>query len=49
MNQLEPSNQQKIIGLDCHMLELVKLYKSNIYPNKLLILDFAAPVAAAIP
>ena len=37
MNKLEPSNQQKIIGLDYHMLELVKLYKSNIYPNKLLI------------
>ena len=37
MNELEPLNQQEIFGLDYYMLELVKLHKSNIYPNKLLI------------
>ena len=37
MSELKPPNQQKIFGLDFHILELVKLYKSNIYPNKLLI------------
>ncbi len=37
MNDLSPSNQKKIFGLDKYMLELINLYKSKIYPNKLLL------------
>jgi len=37
MNELEPINQQKLFNLDCYILDLIKLYKSNSYPNKLLI------------
>ena len=37
MNITEPINQQKLFGLDNHFLELVRLYKNNIYPNKLLL------------
>jgi DNA polymerase III subunit delta' len=37
MNELEPSNQQKLFNLDDHLLELVRLYKDNIFPNKLLL------------
>ena len=37
MNELEPINQQKLFNLDCYILDLIKLYKSNAYPNKLLI------------
>ena len=37
MNELEPLNQNKLFFLDNHLLELVRLYKSNIYPNKLLL------------
>ncbi len=37
MNFIEPINQQKLFGLDNHFLELVRLYKNNIYPNKLLL------------
>ena len=37
MIELEPSNQRKLFGLDVHLLELIRLYKSNIYPNKLLL------------
>ena len=37
MNILEPSNQQKIYGLDNHFLELIRLYKTDLYPNKLLL------------
>ena len=37
MNLIEPINQQKLFGLDNHFLELVRLYKNNIYPNKLLL------------
>ena len=37
MNELKPINQQKLFGLDKHILELVRLYESNIYPNKLLL------------
>ena len=37
MNLIEPINQQKLFGLDKHFLELVRLYKNNIYPNKLLL------------
>tara|TARA_B110001452_G_scaffold266257_1_gene272654 strand:- start:5365 stop:6297 length:933 start_codon:yes stop_codon:yes gene_type:complete len=37
MSELEPSNQQKLFGLECHLLELVRLYNLNVYPNKLLL------------
>ena len=37
MNELEPSNQQTLFGLNKHLLELVRLYESNIFPNKLLL------------
>ena len=37
MIDLEPSNQTKLFGLDSHLLELIRLYKSNKYPNKLLL------------
>ena len=37
MNIIEPINQQKLFGLDNHFLELVRLYKNNVYPNKLLL------------
>ena len=37
MNIIEPINQQKLFGLDNHFLELVRLYKNNTYPNKLLL------------
>ena len=37
MIDLEPSNQSKLFGLDSHLLELIRLYKSNKYPNKLLL------------
>jgi DNA polymerase-3 subunit delta' len=36
MNELEPFNQKKLFGLDEHMLELIRLYKEKIYPNKVL-------------
>ncbi len=37
MNQLEPLNQTKLFGLEHHLLEFVRLFENNIYPNKLLI------------
>ena len=37
MIDLEPFNQSKLFGLDTHLLELIRLYKSNKYPNKLLL------------
>ena len=37
MNIIEPINQQKLFGLDNYFLELIRLYKNNIYPNKLLL------------
>ena len=37
MTELEPQNQQNLYGLNHHFLELVKLYKTNLYPNKLLL------------
>jgi DNA polymerase III subunit delta' len=37
MNQLEPLNQQNLIGLDSYFLDLVRLYEANTYPNKLLL------------
>ncbi len=37
MNLIAPINQQKLFGLDNHFLELTRLYKANIYPNKLLL------------
>ena len=37
MNELEPINQKKLFGLDAHFLELIRLHKSNKYPNKILL------------
>ena len=37
MNKLEPSNQQTLFGLNKYLLELIRLYEENIYPNKLLL------------
>ena len=37
MIELEPYNQQKLFGLDEHLLELIRLYKNNTYPNKILL------------
>ncbi len=37
MNNLEPINQTKLYGLDNYLHELIKLYKNNTYPNKILI------------
>ena len=37
MSLIKPINQQKLFGLDKYLLELVRLYKNNIYPNKLLL------------
>ena len=36
MNELEPFNQQKLFGLHSQLFELVRLYKADIYPNKIL-------------
>ena len=37
MNIVEPFNQKKLFGINNHLLELIRLYKANIYPNKLLL------------
>ncbi len=37
MNSLEPLNQTKLYGLDKYFNELVKLYKNDLYPNKILL------------
>lgn len=37
MIKIKPVTQTKIYGFDFHLLELVRLYKENIYPNKLLL------------
>ncbi|MDA9753464.1 AAA family ATPase, partial [Candidatus Pelagibacter sp.] len=37
MIKIKPITQTKIYGFDFHLLELVRLYKKNIYPNKLLL------------
>ncbi len=37
MTYLEPINQTKLYGLDKYFNELVRLYKNNIYPNKILL------------
>ena len=37
MNNLEPINQTKLYGLDTYLNELIRLYKDNIYPNKILL------------
>ena len=37
MNELKPFNQKKLFGLDIHLLELIRLYNDDIYPNKLLL------------
>ena len=36
MNALEPINQQRLFGLDSHLFELIRLYKANIFPNKIM-------------
>jgi len=36
MNNLEPINQTKLYGLSNHLLELIRLFKLKIYPNKIL-------------
>lgn len=33
----EPNNQIKLFGLDRYILDLVRLYNSNLYPNKILL------------
>tara|TARA_A100001234_G_scaffold221339_1_gene236959 strand:- start:2464 stop:3396 length:933 start_codon:yes stop_codon:yes gene_type:complete len=33
----EPSNQKKLFGLDKYILDLIRLYDTNKYPNKLLL------------
>ncbi len=37
MNSLEPIIQTKLYGLDKYLHELIKLYKNNNYPNKILL------------
>ncbi len=37
MNNLEPFNQTKLYNLDLYLNELIRLYKKNIYPNKILL------------
>ncbi len=37
MINLEPINQRKLFGLDMYLLELIRQYELDIYPNKLLI------------
>ena len=37
MIKFEPNTQQKLFGLNKHILELIRLYKANLYPNKLLL------------
>ena len=37
MNNLKPTKQTKLYGLNKYLLELIRLYKSNIYPNKILL------------
>ena len=37
MNNLGPSNQQKLFGLDKYFLMLANLYKDKVFPNKILI------------
>ena len=37
MNNLEPINQTKLYGLGAYLDELIRLYKNDIYPNKILL------------
>ena len=37
MNKLEPFNQQKLFGLDKHLIELIRLYETKKFPNKILL------------
>jgi len=37
MKELEPINQKELLGLDNQLLDLIRLHKTNIYPNKLLL------------
>ena len=37
MNNLDPSSQCKLFGLNNYLLELIKFYKANSFPNKILL------------
>ena len=37
MSNLEPINQTNLYGLDRYLKELIRLYKNDIFPNKLLL------------
>ena len=37
MNYIEPINQLKLFGLEKYLLELIRLYKAKIFPNKILL------------
>ena len=37
MSNLAPINQTKLYGLDKYFNELVRMYKNDIYPNKILL------------
>ncbi len=36
MNLTKPFNQEKLLGLDDYFLDLVRLYKKNVFPSKIL-------------
>ena len=36
MNIAEPFSQKKLFGINNHLLEFIRLYKTNNYPNKIL-------------
>ena len=37
MNIAEPFSQKKLFGINNHLLEFIRLYKTNNYPNKILL------------
>ena len=37
MNNINPSNQTKLYGLERYLKELIRMFNQNIYPNKILI------------
>ena len=37
MIEIEPINQEKLFGLEKYLLDLIKLYKKKVFPNKLLL------------
>ena len=37
MKYIEPINQMKLFGLDKSILEMIKLFKNNKLPNKILL------------